>query len=106
MPPRWPRQVSDQHLNKRANTGPAHLVKHVLQLVLRQRTALDVLDRSQVLGHPLAVLLCDGAHLLLGEFFPHAAVVSQIGLGAHDEAGDARAVVVNLGEPLLADVLE
>ena len=83
-----------------------HLIKHILQLVLRQSTALHVLDGAQLLCHPLTILSPNRAHLLLAQFFAHAWVVSQIGLRAHDQAGDAGAVVVNLGEPLLADVLK
>lgn len=83
-----------------------HLIKDILQLVLCQRTALHVSHRSQLLGHLLAVLLPDRAHLLLAQLLPHAGVVPQIGLGADDQARHARAVVVDLREPLLTDVLK
>ncbi len=83
-----------------------YLVKHILQLILRQRTALDVLNSSELLCHPLAVLSPDRGHLLLGQLFPDAGVIAQIDLGADNQARHARAVVMYLGEPLLADVLE
>lgn len=83
-----------------------YLVKHVLEFVLRQSTALDILHGAQVLCHALAVLLPHRLHLLLGQFLSHARVIPQIDLCTDNEAGNARAVVVHLGEPFLADVLE
>lgn len=69
-------------------------------------TALHILDGTQFLSHPLTILLPYGLHLLLGQLLPHARVIPQIYLGTNDKAWDAGAVVVNLGEPFLADVLE
>lgn len=83
-----------------------HLIKDIFELVLRKSTALDVFDRAQVLGHPLAVLLPHRLHLLLGQLRYHLRIIPQIYLGADYQAGDAGAVVVHLGEPLLADVFE
>ena len=84
----------------------SYLVKNVLELVLCQSTALDILDSTEFLGHALSVLPAHRRHLLLGEFVADAGVVPQVNLGAHNEARDTRAVVVDLGEPLLANVLE
>jgi hypothetical protein len=86
--------------------GVTYLVEHVLELVLRQRTALDVLDGAELPRHALAVLFPHGRHLLLCQLLPDARVVPQIHLRADDEARHARAVVVYLGKPLLAHVLE
>lgn len=83
-----------------------YLVKYIFQLELRQGTALNVLNRAELLGHPLTVLLPDRRHLLLRKLLADAGVVSKIDLSADDEAGDAWAVVVDFGEPLLADVFE
>ena len=83
-----------------------YLIKDILQLVLRQSAALDILDRPELLGHALAVLLSYWLHLLFCQLFPHLWVVAQVHLGADNEAGDAGAVVVDLRKPLLADVLE
>lgn len=83
-----------------------YLVKHILQLVLRQRTALDVFNCAEVLCHTLTILSTDWGHLLLGKLLSNAGVISQIDLGSDNEAGDARAVVVHFGEPLLANVFE
>jgi hypothetical protein len=83
-----------------------YLVKYILELVLRQSTALDVFNRAEVLCHTLTVLSADWGHLLLGKLLSDAGVISQIDLGSDNEAGNAGAVVVNLGEPLLANVFE
>lgn len=91
---------------KHVEKHQTYLIKHVFQLILRQRTALDVLDGTELFCHPLAVFSPDGGHLLLGQLFPDAGVIAQIDLGADNQARHARAVVMYLGEPLLADVLE
>jgi hypothetical protein len=83
-----------------------HLVKYILQLVLGQGAALDVADGAELLGHLLTVLLPHGAHLLLAQLLPHAGVVPQIRLRAHDQARHAGAVVMHLREPLFPHVLE
>lgn len=86
--------------------GDTHLIEHILELILRQGRALDILDSAQLLSHPLAILPPNRAHLLLAQLLLDALVVAQIGLGADDQAGHARAVVVDLWEPLFAHVLE
>ena len=83
-----------------------YLIKDILELVLRQRRTLHVLDSTQLLSHTLAVLLTDWAHLLLRKLLAHAWVIAQIGLGTNDQARNTWAVVVDLREPLLAHVLE
>lgn len=50
--------------------------------------------------------MLNGSLLLFGELLLDGGVVPKIDLGSYNEAGDSRAVVVNLGEPLLLDVLE
>lgn len=84
----------------------AYLVEDILELVLCQSTALDVLDRAQILGHSLAVLLAHWLHLLLAQLLPNTWVISQIRLGTHNQAWHTGAVMVNFGKPLFADVLE
>lgn len=92
--------------DRKGCSNTTYLVKHILELVLRQRTALDVFNRAEVLCHTLTILSADRGHLLLGKLLSDAGVISQIDLGSDNEAGNAGAVVVNLGEPLLADVFE
>ena len=53
-----------------------HLIKHILKLELRQRRALHVLDRTQLLGHLLAVLFPHRLHLLLRQLLPNLRIVS------------------------------
>lgn len=105
----WP--ASCQHGRKkttptRQGYESSYLIKYVLKLVLSQCRAFDVLDRTQLLCHAFTVFFPDRLHFLFRQLLPHAWVISQIGLGTDDEAGYARAVVVNLGEPLLSDVFE
>ena len=50
--------------------------------------------------------MLNGSLLLFGELLLNGRVVPKIDLGSYDEARDSRAVVVNLREPLLLDVLE
>ena len=83
-----------------------HLIEDILQLVLRERRTLHVLDRTQLLRHSLTILLTHWRHTLLCKLLTDLAIVTEIGLSADDEAGDSRAVVVDFREPLLADVLE
>jgi hypothetical protein len=83
-----------------------YLIKHVLQLELRQSRALHVLDSAKVLGHTLAVFFPHRLHLLLAKLIAHLLVLAQICLSANNEARDTRAVVVDLREPLFPYVLE
>ena len=84
----------------------SYLVEYVLELVLRQRRALDVLDRTQIPRHSLSIFFPDGLHLLLGELFPYLWILSQVTLRANDQTWYARAMMVNLGKPLFPHVLE
>jgi hypothetical protein len=86
--------------------GIPYLIKHILELILRQGRALDVLDGAELLGHALARLSRYGPHLLPGKLLDDMGVVAQVDLRADDEARHARAVVVHFWEPLLAHVLE
>lgn len=45
-------------------------------------------------------------HFLLGQLLTNSGVVAQIGLSADNKTWDAGAVVMDLGEPFLTDVLE
>ena len=83
-----------------------HLVKDVLELELCQGRAFDILDRSKVSCHFLAIFLAHRLHLLLCKLLADRRIVSQIGLCANDETRDTRAVVVYFGEPLFTDVFE
>lgn len=86
--------------------GITYLIKHILQLILRQSTTLDVLDGTEILGHALTIFPPDRGHLLLRQLFPDARIIPQIHLGANNQAGNTGAVMADFREPLLADVLE
>lgn len=83
-----------------------NLVKNILQLVLRQSRAFDILDSTQLLRHPVAILLAHRLHLLLGQFLAHSRVISQIRLGPDDQARNTGAVVVDFREPFFPHVLK
>jgi hypothetical protein len=91
-----------------------YLVKDVLESLLGQGRALDVLDSTELSGHSFTVLSLNGLHLLLTELAEDRVLLvvalllrwAQIELGTDNQARDTGAVVVDLGEPLLADVLE
>ena len=82
------------------------LIEHILQLELRKSRALDVLHSAKVLGHTLAIFFPHRLHLLLAKLLAYLRVIAQICLSANNEARDARAVVVDLREPLFPHVLE
>lgn len=84
----------------------SYLIKHILQLVLRQRRAFHVFDGTQLLRHPITILLANRLHLLLGQFLADNWVITQIGLGADNETWHTWAVVVDFWEPLFPDVLK
>lgn len=91
-----------------------YLVKDVLESLLGQGRALDVLDSTELSGHSLTVLSLDGLHLLFTKLAENGVLLvvalllrwAQIELGTDNQARDARAVVVDFREPLFADVLE
>lgn len=83
-----------------------NLVENVLELILRQRGALDIFDSAKLPCHPLAVFPLDRGHSLLKQLVFYVCVISQIHLGADDEARHSRAVVMYLGKPFFANVFE
>ena len=90
----------------RPSSSSAYLVKHVLELILRQRRAFDILDCAKILRHLLAVLPLDGCHPLLCQLVFYRVVFPEIHLRADYQARHAGAMVMHLGEPFLADVLK
>ena len=86
--------------------GIPYLIEDILQLVLRQRRALHILDRSQVFRHTFSVLFTYWLHALFGQLFPYLRVIAKIGLRTHYEARYSWAVVMNFWEPFLSNVLE
>ena len=85
----------------------AYLIEDVLQVPLRQSAAFDVLDSSKLL-RPLPALgfLDESPVRVVLQSLPVVGVLAQIHLSADEEAGDTGAVVADLGEPLVPDVVE
>ena len=79
---------------------PNSLVKHTLQVALRQSRTFQVLVCADLLGHRQGLLVGHRLHLPLAESFGGCAVVSQIELGADQDDRDVGGMVFNLGEPL------
>lgn len=84
----------------------SYLIEDVLESCLCERGALNVFDSAELLGHALAILLLYNLHPLPFKLLHDVLIGTQIDLSAHDQAGDAGAMVVDLREPLLANVLE
>ncbi len=80
--------------------APDGLVKDALQVALCEGRALEVLLRLDLLGDHDGLLVLNGRHLLLAQRLLGALVISQIELGADEDDGHARRVVVDLGVPL------
>lgn len=83
-----------------------HLVEDVLQFELRECGALHILHRTQILGHAFAIFSLDRSHSLFSKLLAHCGIVTQVHLRADDQTRNAGTMVMDLGEPLLADVLE
>ena len=77
------------------------LIKNTLQIPLRQRGALQILDRADLLGDLHGLFVLDGRHFALAQLLAHFRVVAQVELGADEDDGDAGGVVLDFGEPLL-----
>jgi len=82
------------------------LVKDVLETLLCEGRALEVLDGVDFLCHLETHRVGDGLHALLLELVDGVAVLTQIELGAREDDGGVSSVVRNLGIPLGANVVE
>lgn len=81
--------------------GDNRLVKDVLQALLRQRRALDILDGPKLPRKPFALLGGDRTLLLPCQFLDDLSVVPQIYLRPNDQAGNPWTVMVHFREPFL-----
>ena len=70
------------------------LVEHLLQALLRERRALHVFVRAQLRRKRLALLWGNGGATLLRQTIDGLRVVSQVELGADQNEGCARGVVL------------
>ena len=102
----FPTAVSISSTRQRDSQAQTHLVKHVLQPLLRQSRALHIFDRPEFPCETFSHFTRHRSLFLSGEFLDDLAIVPQIDLRAEDEARHIRIVVVHLWEPLLLDVLK
>ena len=109
--------VSDQHdlisldverwlVRERIGLGAPCVHLLTTHPALRQCRALDILDCTELPRQPVSRFWLDGSLLLFAELLDDCLVVAQVDLGPDNEAGDTRAVVVDLWEPLLLHVLK
>jgi hypothetical protein len=76
------------------------LIKHTLQIPLRQSRALEVLHRSDLLCNLHRLLILYWLHLTLAQLLFHLRVVSQVKLRANEDDRYAWCVMFDLGMPL------
>lgn len=81
-------------------------VKHLLQVLLRQRRALHVHHRAHFFRQRPGVLLWHRPLPPPGQLDQHLDVLPQVALRAHQEDGGQGAAAADFGDPLLPDVLE
>jgi hypothetical protein len=90
----------------RRNDSANGLVENVLETLLSQSRAFHVFDGLDLLRHLRALLRCDGRQLLLGESVERFLVLTHIELGADEDHGSVGTMMLDLGHPFGADVLE
>ena len=78
------------------------LIKDALEIPLRERGALEVLDGPDVLVDLHGLLVGDRHLLTLPQLLAHFGVVSQIELRAHEYDGHAGRVMLDFWVPLCA----
>ena len=78
---------------ERGNDG---LVKDILEALLCEGRALQVFDGAELARQALALVGCNGLLAILGELLDRGRVVSQIDLGADNQARHAGAMMPDL----------
>ena len=82
------------------------LVEHFLQVLLRQRRALDVALGVYVLGQLTRLRLRHRLVIVLVELNQHFDVIAQVALRADEHDGRVPTVLTQLRQPLVANVVE
>jgi hypothetical protein len=88
---------------RRARTAsdiPDRLVKNALKVPLRERGALEVLLRPDLLGYHNGLFILYRRHLLLSQAFFGCLVIPQVELGADEDDGHAGRMMIDLRVPL------
>jgi hypothetical protein len=83
-----------------------HLVKDILQPLLREGRTLDVLYSAELLCEALTLFRANRTLPLSGKLLNDLGIVSQVYLCTDDQAGDTGAMMVDLWEPLFLDVFK
>lgn len=83
----------------------AYFIEDILQLELSKGRALDIFG-TKISCHFYTLCPLYRFHLLLCKLFLDVFVVAEIYLGADNQTGHSWAVVVDLREPLLTNILE
>jgi hypothetical protein len=76
------------------------LVKDTLQIPLRERGALQILDGADLLGDLHRLLVLYGRHFALAQLLTHFGIVAEVEFGADEDDRDPGGVVLDFGEPL------
>lgn len=79
---------------------------YLFQSPLRERRAFHVLDGPNLIRQLLALFPLQRRQALFREGTQRLPVLAQVDLGAHEDDGRVRAVVLDLGVPLGSDILE
>lgn len=82
------------------------LIKNIFQLELSKCRTLHVFDCTKLSRHALAIFPLYWRHSLLRQLVLYLSIFPKIYLSTDDQAGHSRAVMVDLGKPLLAYILE
>jgi len=82
------------------------LVKHALQIPLRKRRTFQVLVCPDLLCNDQGLVVRNWLHALLSQALKCSGILSQVELRTNEDDGDGGSMVINLGEPLCANVVE
>lgn len=93
-------------LGLRAKHRADGLVEDVLEALLGEGRALEVLDRADLLRHGQPLRVRDGGELAVAQLLHGVLVLPQVQLGAHQDDGCVGAVVAHLGVPLRPDIFK
>jgi hypothetical protein len=89
-----------------SNAKNAHLIKHILQTLLRQSRTFDIFDSPEFSSEPFTLITSNWTLLLSSKFLYDLCVVPEIDLCPDDEARDAGTMVVDFWEPFFFDVFK
>ena len=77
-----------------------------MEALLSKRGSLHVLGAAELLGLQGSLFVSDGTGVAHGEAVERVAVVAEVNLGAGEDNWNIGAVVANLGDPLVGNIVE